>query len=277
MTGPNWYDLLDVDPTATADEIRAAWRSAVADLDPTDRRFRVYNQAAEVLLDPARRAAYDEELAAELERGRPDEAKPRGNDRSETEASLLARPHSRLSRLADRAVPATATETDSPRSLPLVPGWVLVVVAALLAGALTVAGVLVARPSDSSVQNDTEAAQAAAERAIVPLLSYDAHHLDQSAAAAQPYLTSDEKAQYDKLFAVIRQNAPRTGTVVRAKYLASGVVRSGTDRVDVFVLVNQVTHNKQHPKVPVTYKNQVTVSMAKVGGEWLVDGLTTNG
>jgi len=198
----NWYDVLDVDPTASADEIRAAWRSAVTDLDPTDRRFRVYNQAAEVLLDPGRRASYD----AELERGRSDEAKPRRNDRSETGA-----------------------------------------------------------------------AQAAAEGAIVPLLSYDAHHLDESAAAAQPYMTSAEKAEYDKLFAVIRQNAPRTGTVVQAKYLASGIVRSGTDRVDVFVLVNQVTRNKQHPKVPVVYKNQVTVSMAKVGGQWLVDGLTTNG
>ena len=45
----------------------------------------------------------------------------------------------------------------------------------------------------------------------------------------------------------------------------------------MFVLVNQVTRNKQHPKVPIVYKNQATVSMAKVGGEWLVDGLTTNG
>ena len=25
----------------------------------------------------------------------------------------------------------------------------------------------------------------------------------------------------------------------------------------------------------MVYKNQVTVTMAKVGGEWLVDGLTT--
>ena len=73
------------------------------------------------------------------------------------------------------------------------------------------------------------------------------------------------------------ENAPRTGTVVQAKYLSSGIVRSGTDRVDVFVLVNQVTRNKQHPRVPVVYKNQVTVSMAKEGGQWLVDGLTTNG
>ncbi len=139
-----------------------------------------------------------------------------------------------------------------------------------------VAGVLVSKPSDASVADDTQTAQAAAERAIVPLLSYDARHLDQSAAAAQPYMTDNEKAQYDKLFAVVRQNAPRTGTVIQAKYLASGIVRSGTDRVDVLVFVDQATRNKQHPRVPVVYKNQVTVTMAKVGGQWLVDDLTTN-
>jgi Mce-associated membrane protein len=260
----SWYDVLDVEPTASADEIRAAWRSAVADLDPTDRRFRVHSQAAEVLLDPSARAAYDEQLATEVEQARTDDgAEPRRTGRSETEASSLARtdssPSSRVS------------------GLPGVPGWALIVVAALLAGTLATAGFLVAKPSDAAVESDTESAQAAAERAIVPLLSYDAHHLDQSAAAARPYMTSTYQDQYDKLFAVIRQNAPRTGTVVQAKYLSSGIVRSGTDRVDVFVLVNQVTRNKQHPKVPIVYKNQATVSMAKVGGEWLVDGLTTNG
>jgi Mce-associated membrane protein len=153
---------------------------------------------------------------------------------------------------------------------------VLVAVACVLALALGAAGWLLTFPTDSAVADDTEAAQAAAERAIVPLLSYDAHHLDQSQAAAEPYLTADEKQQYDKLFAVIRQNAPRTGTVVRAKYVASGIVRSGTDRVDVLVFVDQVTRNKQHPKVPVVYRNQATVTMAKVGDTWLVDGLTTN-
>jgi Mce-associated membrane protein len=55
----NLYDVLDVDPASSPEVIRAAWRAAVADLDPTDRRFRVYNQAAEVLLDPERRSAYD--------------------------------------------------------------------------------------------------------------------------------------------------------------------------------------------------------------------------
>ena len=61
--GPSWYDVLGVDPDATAEEIRAAWRAGIADLDPSDRRFRSLNQAAEVLLDEESRAAYDADLA----------------------------------------------------------------------------------------------------------------------------------------------------------------------------------------------------------------------
>jgi len=274
MLTANWYDVLDVDPAAPADEIRAAWRSAVADLDPTDRRFRLYNQAAEVLLDPAQRAAYDDDLAAELSSRQEELAEEQAEEQVDEPAEPV---ESEPGPAAARTVLPGAVRRLGRDGVLVIPGWALIALAALVAGALTLAGVLLSRPSDAAVQHDTEAAQAAAERAIVPLLSYDAHHLDRSAAAAQPYLTSAEKSQYDKLFAVIRQNAPRTGTVVQAKYLASGVVRSGTDRVDVFVLVNQVTRNKQHAQTPVVYKNQVTVSMAKVGGQWLVDGLTTNG
>ena len=65
---PSWYDVLDIELGATEAEVRAAWKSAIADLEPTDRRFRLLNQAAEVLLDRDRRAAYDIELlTAELD------------------------------------------------------------------------------------------------------------------------------------------------------------------------------------------------------------------
>jgi len=59
---PTWYDLLGVEPDASADEIRAAWKAAIADLDPGDRRFRALNGAAEVLLDPEKRSEYDASL-----------------------------------------------------------------------------------------------------------------------------------------------------------------------------------------------------------------------
>jgi Mce-associated membrane protein len=265
----NWYDVLDVEPTATADEIRAAWRSAVADLDPTDRRFRVYNQAAEVLLDPGKREAYDAEVAAEAD------AEAESQDQQQTVPTEATEP-ALVEPAASPAVAApVVSDPDGERQAWLVPGWLLIAVALVTAIALGFVGVALTKSSPASVESDTSAAQSAAERAIVPLLSYDAHHLDQSAAQATPFLTDDYRTQYDKLFAVIRQNAPRTGTVVKAKYLASGIVRSGTDRVDVLVFVNQVTYNKQHPKTPVIYKNQATVTMAKVGDSWLVDGLHT--
>ncbi len=255
----NLYDVLDVDPASSPEVIRAAWRAAVADLDPTDRRFRAFNHAAEVLLDPERRAEYDaaeqrRALRREPERGRSGAAKPRRNDRREPEASLLAR---------FLSWPAG------------VPAWLLVAVAGVTAVLLGYVGVALATPSGAAVQSDTDAAQAAAEHAIVPILSYDARSLDRSEAQATAVMTSSEQEQYRRLFAVIRQNAPRTGTVVRAQYVASGVVRTGTDQVDVLVFVNQRTTNHQHPKVPVVYKSQVTVTMAKVGGQWLVDGLHT--
>ena len=77
---PTWYDLLGVEPDASEDEIRAAWKAAIADLDPTDRRFRTLNEAAEVLLDGERRAAYDASLEPEA-----DEPSPRGTATPEAE------------------------------------------------------------------------------------------------------------------------------------------------------------------------------------------------
>ena len=56
--------------------------------------------------------------------------------------------------------------------------------------------------------------------------------------------------------------------------IASGIVRSGEDRVSVLLFVNRPTTNKQHPE-PTVYNDQVTVTMQKVGDEWLVDDLVT--
>lgn len=238
---PSWYDVLGVAPDAPADEVRAAWRSAIADLDPTEPRFGVLNRAAEVLLDPERRAAYDAELV-------PPEP-PTG--------------------------PAVVVETPE-RERRGVPGWLLVgvgLVALLLAGAAAVLAVTV--PSDQSVDQASGAARAAAERAIVPILSYDAAHLDQSKAAAEGYLTGAYRREYAKLFdGVIAANAPSTGTVVQADLVRSGVVRADDDRVQVFLLVDQSRTNKAE-REPVRYKNWVTVTMENVDGDWLVSALDT--
>lgn len=64
-TGPTWYDLLGLDRDADATRIRAAWREATDRATPGTGTFRSYNQAAETLLDPTRRAAYDASLPPE--------------------------------------------------------------------------------------------------------------------------------------------------------------------------------------------------------------------
>lgn len=252
---PSWYDLLGVAPDASADEIRSAWRAAIADLDPTDRRFGSLNQAAEVLLDPQRRAAYDAEIAPALPDPEP-----------EPEPGTAPAP----------VATTTATATATRRTPRVVPGWLLVGVAvlALLVGGAA-AFVAVTVPSDRSVEDASAAARSAAERAIVPILSYDAKDIDGSKAAAQAYLTGDFRKEYDKLYdGVIAENAPSTGTVLQAKLVSSGLVRADSDRVQVFLLVDQERTNKAD-KQPVVYKNWVTVTMENVDGDWLVSGLDT--
>ena len=248
---PSWYDVLDVAPDATEAGIRAAWKSAIADLDPSDRRFRVLNQAAEVLLDRKAREAYDAELAT-----------------AEPEADAEA--------TTDGEAPASEPAATTRRTGWVPAGWLLVVlavVATLVVGAC--AAIYVGDTSDATVADATRQAQAAAERAIVPVLSYDATDMAGSQQAADAYLTADYRKEYDKLFAVLEENAGRTGTVVTAEVVASAVVRSGDDRVSVLLFVNRPTTNKQ-VKNPVVYKDQVTVTMQKVGDSWLVDNLVTS-
>ena len=248
----NFYDLLDVAPDATEAEIRAAWRSAIAELDPADRRFRVYNQAAEVLLDPQRRRAYDDQLAASTEE--------RTEERAEPDAEVGERP--------DSSVGSTLRE---------VPTWALAVLAAVTAVAVAASAWLwFAVPSDASVEESARAARSAAERAIVPILSYNALHLEEDKKAAQAYMTSDYREKsYDKMFAVIEQNAPGTKTIVRTDVIRSGIVRSGADRVQVLLFLDRPTTNKQTTE-PIVYHDQATVTMQRVDGEWLVDDLVSS-
>lgn len=263
MTGPtptpSWYDLLGVAPDSSAEEIRAAWRAQISDLDPTDRRFAVLNQAAEVLLDPSRRATYDAELAPPTAVTEPaPEAEPEVEP--EPEPAVI--------------VPSGA-DTARPR-IAAVPGWLLAAVGVLaLALVVTVVVLWTREPSAGDVESDARAAQAAAERAVVPILSYDATHLDESKAAAQQYLTGKLREDYDRIFTgLIEKNAPSTETVVTASLVRSSIVRADDGHAQVFLLVNQTRTNKKYTE-PEVYKNWVTLTMDDVDGTWLVADMAT--
>ena len=107
------------------------------------------------------------------------------------------------------------------------------------------------------------------------MLSYDYEHLEADQRAAQALMTGSYREEYDKLFTVLEENAPQTQTKVTASVVASGIVRAGDDRVQVLVFVDRPTTNKLSAE-PVVYKDQVTLSMQLVDGEWLVDDLVTS-
>jgi Mce-associated membrane protein len=107
------------------------------------------------------------------------------------------------------------------------------------------------------------------------VLSYDHETLEADQREAQALMTGSYREEYDKLFTVIEDNAPQTQTKVTASVAASGIVRASDDRVQVLVFVDRPTTNKLDAE-PVVYKDQVTVSMQRVDGEWLVDDLVTS-
>lgn len=261
MTGPNWYDVLDVDPTASSEEIRDAWRAAIADLTPTDRRFRLYNEAAEVLLDDERRAAYDAALAEEAE----------VTPQADPGPAPVAEPAPVVT-----SEPAPLNDESRPtRTLPLVPTWLLAGLAVLTVLALVLVGLLLRQPSSDAVEEATAAARSAAERAIIPVLSYDYRDLDGTQETAHGFLTPGYTDEYDRFFeGVVVPNAEETKTVVTAELVSSAVVRSGEDRVELLLFVNRPTTNARDTQ-PVVYRDQVRVVMEDVDGSWLLDCLIT--
>ena len=249
---PTWYDLLDVPRDASTEEIRAAWKAEIADLEPGDRRFDALNRAAKVLLDPPARAAYDAGL------GEPAPVEP-----------ALAGTDAPAPPSVEEGAPASVTRPASD-----VPAWLLAGLGVLAAG-LVAATAWTWTSADEGDDSAAREAQVAAERAVVPVLSYDYETLEADQRAAQALMTGGYREEYDKLFTVLEDNAPQTRTRVTADVIASGIVRAAADRVQVLVFVDRPTTNKLNAE-PVVYKDQVTVAMQLVDGEWLVDDLTTS-
>ena len=299
MTSPTWYDLLDVEPDAATDDIRAAWKSAIADLDPTDRRFRTLNEAAAVLLDEKKRAAYDAELAA-LEEAAVEEDDLEADEAADVkdEAAVVA---SGEDEPADEE-PDAAESAAAGRTLPLLPTWALIAAGALALAAVIAAGVVffgqekVSTVSNNNVTTSTvegavgkqitrnhkllveeQGAEAleAAKKAVVPLLSYDYSKMDESKSKAHDVMTKDYREDYDRLFAVLVDNVPETKTVVKTLApVDAGVIRVAEDTVQILVLVDRQVTNAQR-STPIGYQEYAMLTMAKVGDEWLVDKVET--
>jgi Mce-associated membrane protein len=170
---------------------------------------------------------------------------------------------------------APPQDTASTSGSSGVPTWLLAGLGVLAAGLVVATAWTWTQGAAAGDDSAARAAQVAAERAVVPVLSYDYESLEADQREAQALMTGGYREEYDKLFTVLEDNAPQTQTKVSASVVASGVVRASDDRVQVLVFVDRPTTNKLNAE-PVVYKDQVTVSMQRVDGSWLVDDLITS-
>ena len=292
MSAIDLYAVLGVARDASTDEIRAAWKGAVADMDPTDPKLNVYNQAGAVLLDPAKREKYDAELAlsedevaapAEGDRARearivePAESASGAGDQPAGEPASAGGDGRSVLPRSGVGVSRAGLAPQGPAGSPALLVTLAVLTVAALLAAIFAAGplgkALPAAGVPDSQQRLVDAADAA-EKAAVPVLSYDYRHLAQDKKAATARMTSSFRKDYEQTFTLIEQNAPQTQAVVAATVLGSAVARSSEKGVDVLLFVDRPTTRKG-AKEPVVYRDQVTFSMRLVDGEWLVADMRT--
>jgi len=292
---PTWYDVLGVSRDASPAEIKAAWRNATDKFEPGSGsgQFRMFNDAADVLLDPERREAYDASLDADQNQDRTQEqpATPTTDepappppplvdepaDDAETGSDAKAeRRRERAERRAEQAATRSATpyEPASRRS-----GILLGVLALLTVAALVAAGFFALQVrEDARTADARDEAPGAAETAAKAILSYDYRRLPADRQRAKAFLTPKYQKEYEKTFKLLEKQkdgsagaAIQTKTTVDASVLGSGVMDADPDTARVLVFVNQVS--KRPGRDPQQFQNRVSMTMKQVEDRWLVEDL----
>jgi Mce-associated membrane protein len=276
---PTLYDILGVRPDAGRDEVKAAWREAADRFEPgsggSTAQFRLFNEAAEVLLDPERRKAYDEQLAATA----PAVEVPSSIDLPPAaEGSPKSRPTWLPRR--DRSARATATAQAPATQRRGVPVAVLAVLGLLTAVTMGLAIYVGSEYQAASAYEDAlDQAPSSAERAAAAVLSYDHKSLDADRDAAAKFLTAGYRKDYVKTFELVQQNAPKMKAKVEAEVLASSAMletgEDSPDRVPVLLFVNQTTLSTANAGEPSVALNRVRFDMVNEDGTWKVDGITS--
>lgn len=310
-SGPTWYDILGVDPTASPAEIKAAWRNATDKFEPGTgaSQFRLFNEAADVLLDPAKRAEYDAGLNSV---DAPAEAAPDPvAEPAETADTPVPEPQVETATPEPPAVEAPAVETSAvepPAAEPAAseleapaaeasdypepdaaaaPGpSVRLIVSTIVASVLAISMIVVTvalglhlhkRVDDSNAASD---ASAVAERALTAVLSFNYLHMDADRNRAVQFLTPAYAKQYVKTFSLLTQGpngtpggAEKTQAVVTASVLTTGVVDSNSNTVRVLVFVNQSSVKGSSPAA--IFQNRVVATMVRSGDSWLISDITS--
>lgn len=255
----SWYDVLGVARDASDEEIRSAWREAIDGLDPTDRKFVLYNKAAGVLLDAEQRAAYDADLPEpepepapepEPEPGAGEPAPEQGEDAVETAPAPAREPG-----LRDRVL-----------SLP-----VLIALALLAVAAAAGAAYLQFGRTAADREGDLADARQAAESGLPKVFTYDHRFPERDHDQAARVLTGDLKDEYERLWdEAIAPNLERTEGTASSEVLGSGIVGGSEDEAEILVVLRTVTGNASQTQQLTL---ALTATMVPRDGVWLISDI----
>lgn len=290
---PTWYDILGVEPDATPEQIKAAWRDSTDKFEPGSggSRFRMFNEAADILLDPAKRRAYDAELAGGQALVEPS---PVVEPVETPEASPAVEPVE-TPEPSPAVEPAETPEAQRTSWLARYARWLRaqytstlgLAILGVLATAALILTVVLAIDLDKRVDeasqgagsfdlDDGAAASSVAERAVAALLAYDYRSMDADRDRALTFLTPAYQQTYEKIFDGLINGtdaapggAIKSKAVVASEVLSTAVVDADGDTVRVLVFVNQqpTTNGKQQPVLA----NRVVATMVERDGTWLLD------
>lgn len=304
---PTLYDILGVPQDATPDQIKHAWRDAAERFEPgsggSTAQFRLFNEAAEVLLDPARRREYDAQLAAQRPTEKaPDEKQPPAGKKApadkprpekvpaekvpaEKVAAEKAPAEPPRSPADDTAAVAVAREPEpgSAAGGAGAPRWLMAALGVLALLLVATAAWLGLNTYDirevrrhDQVSEAARTAPATAERAAGVILSYDYRSLDSDEKAAERYMTAAYAKQYAQTFdKLVRGNAERLKAHVQATVRASGVSHADPDRANVLLFVDQSTVSTANGGEKQTALNRVEMKMVRQDGAWVVNDITS--
>lgn len=286
--GLTWYELLGVAQDAPADEIKRAWRDATDKFEPGSgtSQFRLFNEAADVLLNPERRAAYDAELAG-AEPGTVEAEPEPPAETPEVVVPVDAGDEEAADAGPDAEPTPAVDESEAPKGTGLLARldrsfvWVALICAPIIIAAVVLAAVT--HHSASEKVDTWEAgkeAAATADRALTSVLGYDYRKMDSDEERAVRFLTPEYAKKFKKTFSLLTTGpdgevgpAVKTKTVVSADVLGTGVMDAEPDRVRVVAFVNQAaTKGEASPSI---FQNRVVVTMVRRGDTWLIDDVKT--
>lgn len=284
----NLYDLLDVDETASPDEIRTKWKAAIADLDPSDRRFRAFNDAAGVLLDDDRRSAYDAELAATRALEEPDAEEPVAEE-SVAEEPVAEEPEVVAAAPTVADAPPTVTDAPPPSFRPGPPLWTLVVAGVAALAAIALAAWVLALPNakpaaDGNAQltaTDAQVEQLVSDK-IVPAMSYDYRTLPADLAGLQKYMTPTMAQQQAEAWKALTPQAKQQHAVVVSHVPddapGTGLTRISDDGTRAVVVAYIDQDVRRLATAPFRLTMWATFVLVKdaASGAWQIDQVCTD-